>query len=672
MKPLWRYLTLAWFAWFSLPLVLISFTRPFAWWDYLTTLARRTPDASEFGFAIWGVYTPYDFTQPLSLLWNYRYHLFSDPVVMRPTLGLLYHLQGLVFGGEFWLWYLFKWAAEFTAIALVVWILARLNVPPLTRWLMAAVLLFHPCSFELMLCSADGWTALGAVLLLAIAAGEPGFNESPFDLSRFSSRRYLAMFAAWYFMLGVKENAIVTALLFTLLLTRRAPKQWLRLSPFYLTLAWWIWRLYAVSQSRLKGKENVDLLHNVSELLALLVPDSPFYLLGAAFTAALLYGAARLWRSKQWPAILFFAFTTAAAFGTLLMSARYYPAPRYNVPVVYLLAIATGLALREIPRLRIPSVALLALIPIWQAPNLYTQALAYQQLFLEYADVIHLLENRMAAGYALALPGTEAFAGESQAALALFFKQFGPRFYGLPPQPAPYVLNKTGTPDKPFVLLDRYAEPVRAAIPASRIRSVEAFRRGRYGVMERLTHRYRTIASWFFVPHRVAYDLGAPTVSDTPAFHVITVEGAASKSAYPPLDATSTICAATLAKPSPRGCAIQSSGERFVVARFPIGAWKGTRTWNIDSRIRVDEGQVFVGIGDEQGHDLWNTPVPVKPDWQTLPAPPALEGDGRNYTLFIFLPQGKRTRLTLEKLSATQLFDIKLLEPSRRYGAIGM
>jgi hypothetical protein len=188
--------------------------------------------------------------------------------------------------------------------------------------------------------------------------------------------------------------------------------------------------------------------------------------------------------------------------------------------------------------------------------------------------------------------------------------------------------------------------------------------------MERLANRYRTIANRFGVPNRVAYDLGAPIVSDTPAFHVITVDGTRPANAW--MDATNTICTAAAGNASTQGCAIQSNGQRYLAARFPIGTWTGTRTWTIDGRIKVDEGQIFVGIGDAEGHDLWNTPIPVKPVWQSIPAPPALEGGGKNYTLFVFVPQGMRTRFSIESLRAAPLFDVKLLEPTRRYGAIGM
>ncbi|MBL8173227.1 MAG: hypothetical protein JNK48_01070, partial [Bryobacterales bacterium] len=129
-------LTTLYFAGFLLPALLASIVRPFALWDYLTSA-----DLLHFG-------RPIAWSALLSNLWH---HLLVNTYIVRPTVSLLYDLQTLLFGGEFWLWYVVKWAAFVACVLAVTTLLERLGCGWWARAAVASLLLFHPARFTLML-----------------------------------------------------------------------------------------------------------------------------------------------------------------------------------------------------------------------------------------------------------------------------------------------------------------------------------------------------------------------------------------------------------------------------------------------------------------------------------------------------------------------------------------
>lgn len=650
----WPWIFACWFAWFIVPLFLVSVTRPFGWWDYLTTLAKATSDASEFGFKLQGIYTPFEYSETGAVLRNYTHHMFRDVVVLRPTLALLFHLQGLVFGGEFWLWYLLKWTAEFGAAGLSVAFLRRFHVGTEVQWMAAAFVLFHPCSFEMMLCSSDGWVALGSLATLYLAW--------PLELRAMSWPRYLAVTLVWFLTLGVKESALVFAVVFVLMAQWRARGLCVRLLPYYLVLALWIWRIYEVSQNRLRGHAGSDILGNLSELSRLLTPDSPLHMLAVLLPLLLIYGAWKLQGDQR----ILLLMLAATASGTLLMSARYMPAARYNVPVVYWLGLAVGLTVSLLPYARRLAIGAAILLPLWQASNLYSQSLAYQQLFLEYSDVLTRIQQKVADGYALAVSGDDEIPGEWQASVALFQVQFGERFYSLPKQQAPFVLKREGIPKVPFVLLTS-AKADRVKLATEDVESVEVFARGGYGSLERMAARYSALNRMTGIAVRPSYDVGAPVLSDEPVFGLVFVKPGAKQS----VEMTATMCEAAGGSMVSQVCKVALKGDQNLVARVSLGSWNGPRRIHVDGEIALRSGAVSIGVGDRDGHDLWNVPLTARETWQKVPEVPELNGTGKEHFLFLFSAKGARTQFELRELRLARRVERRVLVPNRRYGAVG-
>ena len=84
---------------FFFPLIQISQFLPFAYWDAFTD--------------------QYAQLRGLSTTWkdfpgNIFYSFFIDKLQFRPISIMLFNIQYLIFGGEFWAWYLVKWVVFFS------------------------------------------------------------------------------------------------------------------------------------------------------------------------------------------------------------------------------------------------------------------------------------------------------------------------------------------------------------------------------------------------------------------------------------------------------------------------------------------------------------------------------------------------------------------------------
>ncbi|MBL8220152.1 MAG: hypothetical protein JNL62_13035, partial [Bryobacterales bacterium] len=196
------------YGWFLIPLLLASLARPFALWDYFTSTG------------LFHKGRPIEWS---TLLSNPIHNLLTGQYVIRPTAVFLYDLQTLTFGGEFWLWYLLKWAAYAASIWIVCDLLHRLGCDWPARAAAASLLLFHPARFTLMLHAPDGWVALGMVAQLWLLA------LHRFEAARLPRTHLAAWFALALFTIGAKEVAWVfqaALLIFLALLNHRA---WMRL-----------------------------------------------------------------------------------------------------------------------------------------------------------------------------------------------------------------------------------------------------------------------------------------------------------------------------------------------------------------------------------------------------------------------------------------------------------
>jgi hypothetical protein len=503
------------FGWFLIPLFFASLTRGFGWWDYFTG-----DMVLHYGHPItWG-----------NLVQNYLRPLFAGAYVVRPTWSLMYDLQTLLFGGEFWLWYCVKWAGEVAAIALAVGILKRMGCGWASRAAVIAMLAFHHASFTLMLHDPDGWLALGMLAQVWMLLEAEG------NLARLSGWSYGVFLALMLATLGLKETgfAFNGALAGFLLLWN--PRAWRRVVPMAALLVFWTWRL-ASALDRTSGFSFGEWMNRFLDQTNRLVPRSPLHVLDAFAIGLLVVSAALAWRWRKEFRGRLIGFCWAASLGILLFTTvPQLVAMRYGIPVVYLLSIPAGLAVESLGRRREAAAAVIVVLyPLFTAGSLYTQELAYQQQFSEFTMSLNEMEAKARLGHELAITGYSGdISGEVRQTVWRFFKHYGYKWYGYDRSREVRVIQEKGVPPGRFALLS-FVKPIvllqeRSGDLRNRLERVQAFGPGDMGTLGRLTGRYMALDR--LLQRRGKgywYDYGAALPSTDPQLYVYTFreEGAA-------------------------------------------------------------------------------------------------------------------------------------------------
>lgn len=510
VRDLWfriRHFVLAgYYGWFLIPLLLASIARPFALWDYFTSGGMF-----HHGRPIeWG-----------TLAGNYFYNLLTGAYVIRPSVVLLYDLQTLVFGGEYWLWYIVKWIAFGITVGLVVALLGRLGCGWAAKAAAASFLLFHPARFTLMLHAPDGWVALGMMAQLCLLV------ESGFDVARMSRGRQVAWFALALFTLGAKEVAWVFQVALVCFAGWMGWRAWVRLAPQAALVAGWALVL-THGFGRTQGFTFKAWVNRFFEQAKHLSAQSTLHgvdILLVVVGIASLYFAIRGWRTAEGRLTLFCWATSVGMIAFVTIPPLV--ALRYAIPPVYLMAIPLGLAVERLAKPGLWVAGLLIVVyPLLTAGHIYRQELAYQHQFFEISTALERMKEKAAGGYGLvmtALPGD--FEGEALATIRRYFTLYGPMWYGVDGSLVVGNVKEGGWPNYRFTTLSLF-EPERmaeAGMDMRRLEAVYALVPGDFGVLGKWADRYYRLDRLLGRTDMYWYDLGGPEIRTTPHFYLYVV-----------------------------------------------------------------------------------------------------------------------------------------------------
>lgn len=673
------------------PLVLASLTLPFGWTDHFAAIGMYMTDGCcSLGF----------------LLPNLIWHLFYSDFVVRPTATLFYSLQFLLFGGEFWLWFLVKWMVKFAAIGLAASILRTLRVSLAVRWCVAALLLFHPISTEFNLFSLDLLSSAGCLLLLFVLIGQDRESNSAFDIAALSPGRYRLFLAVFLLTLGIKEISFAYCGVLTLALalwSARSRRTILRLTPCFLSLAFMATRLLANS-SRAGALTARIFSSNLSRHLLFLTPQSPYHLFTVALVGLLVlavlgfspWGRLR-WADPRARRVGLFSMAAAVAmlaFTSVITRPYFGASTRYVVPSLFLLSLPIGLASARLPR---PSIwgnaAFLLLYPLLQFDDLCVQGLAWQQRLFEQADMITLLQDKAAQGYTLAIAGDSEFYGEVGENVRMFFGTYGAQFYGQRPVrlhnfPAEQLAER-------FAVLSIYDPGLFRSKFAPhydlhRLERAQAFTPGDYGLLENLHRKFYQLNGLIRNLHFPRYDpVGAPQFhQNTPSYYLYTfrastppagtlVSSTSARTEREPSEASSL--AMEWERGSLRSPSVLANGQTFDAANagtsaviFPLNLdWDGDRAAvSVRAEYQIEAWKAYFGVTSRGANDLYNVELPADGKPHQLPSIPALRfSPGTNYYAFIYLPRGA-TKLHVRNLGGLESTRVEMLRSSRRFGAI--
>ncbi|MBS1827766.1 MAG: hypothetical protein JST93_20820 [Acidobacteria bacterium] len=496
------------FAWFIVPLALASMYRPFAFWDYFTS-----GDLFHYGRPIaWG-----------TLVGNAAHQFLTGTFVVRPVTTFLYDLQVLVFGGEFWLWYAVKWAAFFAAVWVVTELLGKMGCGWEARAAVAALLLFHPARFTLMLHAPDGWLALGICGQLLF------LWRYEFRASVMTWQAQLLWFGLALFTIGTKEAGYVFQGLLVVFVFARDVRGWVRLMPHVLMLMAWTWRLRAAS-GRAGGFVFGEWLWRLREQCGMMLPDSTLQVVEIVLLGLAGFSIVWGWRERRSVVgqVVLFCWVAAGAM-LMFVTVPKVVALRYAIPSMYVAAIPVGVALQHLPRMygRWLAAGLIAAYPLITAGHVYRQELAYRDLMYQSSELLRRLEMKGREGYLLAmseLPGD--LEGEPRATVEYFFGDRGLQWYGPREKRGFHGVKQKGWPAGRFAMASYLPVEVvtkDTGLDIRRIDVVEVIYAGDHGPLGRLAAWYLWLDGAVRRGGGYAIDLGAPDLEEKPRFYLYTV-----------------------------------------------------------------------------------------------------------------------------------------------------
>jgi hypothetical protein len=490
-----------------------------------------------------------DFTSLREIVPNYLHALFKSTYQVRPTQVLFNNVQYAIFGPELGLMYAIKWSLKFASALLVLAVLKSLGTDDWARYAAASLVLFHPATLEPLLWSADG---MAVVLMLATIALSLKFAgpQRAFRIDELRAWQYAALFVLWLLLLGVKEISFVICACLVLVwqaTALRSVRAWIRLMPFYALLAFWAWRLSGARGGSDYAASFFETTVRLLQNLRLICPPSPWHLLAWLCLALLALAVVSTLRAgSRWVAWSVLFFIGAATAGLLFISVpRVFPSARYNIPMIYLLALGVGVGLGRLPKmLGVVKPALVLLVPALMAGDLYSQTLAFVEDAHEFNEAIGYLESGAEAGYSIACSGDDweaegLFGIEGQYNVKHYFEKYGPRFFGLPCARRVYLLNGNEPPPAPYRLLTTYSPSTLAtkqctAFAVERISAVAQFERKQRGPLAKMTKVYTRLAHFLGNDHFPYYDTGPYFLAEAPRFFLYSVEPTARENAAPP------------------------------------------------------------------------------------------------------------------------------------------
>lgn len=500
------------FAWFTIPLILASITRPIALWDYLTM-------ANLFnGSAItWANIVP-----------NCVHHTLTNNYIIRPSVCLLFDLQTLLFGGEFWLWYCLKWIAKAVTICFAVISLHRLHCGWTARVAVASLLAFHHSSFTLMLHAPDGWTAFGMLAQIMLIIPVRG------DIAKLRISRQLLLVLLMLFTIGAKEVGYVFEGCLLLFLLALHPRNWIRFLPALAILAFWTWRLAAAS-GRASGFVLEHWLYRFIGESTFLVPGSPIFVLHMLFVAGVVYSWIQAWRLRHEFRGQFIAFCWFCAVAMLVFTTipNQQIALRYVLPSFYLMSIPFGIVIESLGAARRwVAMFLVFAYPLFTAGSIYRQELGYQYQFFAVNQALWLMDLEAREGAQLAMTGFPGdLGGEAKYTIERYFKEVGSMWYALEKPRQFWIVSEKGWPEKRFVLFSLFHPSQLQQLPSSvkrtRIEHVRALIPGDHGFLEHLTNVYLKIDKALLRRGIYALDTGAPYPGRQAEFYLYTIRGSA-------------------------------------------------------------------------------------------------------------------------------------------------
>jgi hypothetical protein len=657
-----------------LPLVLFSLTLPFGMWDYFTL-----PEIAWGRNGIDHIFK------------NYFYSLLTNDIAFRPSYYLLQNIQYKLFEGQFWMWFLFKWAAKFLAIYLVWRILEKLKVNKYARLFSVVFLLFHPAIFEIMLFSADGWLALGVIILIYYLIT----LDAKYDLKieKFTLLELISINILLFGVIGLKEMAFPAVLISVVFIHWKSGaslRVLLRMIPSYIIILFTCARLVQMMSNE-RVNQQITLITKLKGYYSFIfmkgiVHNIPLFI----FLVLLIYGIYEIVREKdkgKKTLMLFILLVTGSMF-MFLLATNIYPAPRYIIPIYYTGSLLLAFGIEKIINGRNQGVMKKAItiliigIPLFTSSNIYGQYLAYAQRFYEEAQVISYLDS-IGVNEIVVSGENEIFNGQFVAGLELqgsyskFFEQYRDRWYDAGSIKSVKRLEQIDQENTDFVMVTSYPPGIlmHENKITENLTEISYVPNHDFGLIENLYGVFEKLDHYLSGTTRPLYDVGAPILTNKPFWNIYKFSN--DKVNAIPINkvmlnifswdnyTTSYHVDSNLLKAS---SFVFNKGDINNV-KFNLESKKTITLRKISGKILVDSGSVVYGITDQEGNDVWNKVITGDKSWQDISIEYTQENDDAKKYLFFYSGGGEKTTFRLKDITFQDIA-INVLTPPKKFGAI--
>jgi hypothetical protein len=504
---------------YALPF-LVSLSLPYAYWDWLMAyhyqLRGKAFLWSDLPANIWFVF-------------------FKDPVEFRPLSAIALNLQYLIFKGEFWLWYVTKWALLAACVGLIFAAVRRLTGSALAAFVAGLYFALHPMPLVLDVISQDVYVVVfGAAGLVWL-----GSRPDPIDVMPWS--RFLVLLLFCTLSALSKEIGIVYPLaVLAFLIVQRGVghisfNTVVRSASVLGLVAVCLVRLASIQYPSSRAGQMFSIeglklfidaqVSSAGATCGFLLPQSAMQSLTILVAAIMVSGAVSilLWRRSLLPLM---AFSLCGFAGSLFVIGTIGPCTKYLPVPVFFFAIGLGAAIAALEGVRSFAATTAAsvfaiLLVLSSPPKIYGQWLGMMQSLYEVPDLTHFMEGKAREGYALRWNRDNHYSElpwEKGRSIEEFFEASSVNWYGYREPVSFRTLQELGVPQGKFVLLSSYspAQVAAGALKAAGINDLSAvtaiyqFERERFGTFERVT------ASLKRMDRRLGIDLTDPIACQPP------------------------------------------------------------------------------------------------------------------------------------------------------------
>ena len=434
--------------------VLLSISMPFASWDYLNVTNYQL-QGNAFNFA--GVIT------------NFAHSLFLDRVQFRPISAALGNIQYVMFGGEFWIWYVIRWISFWVMLKNFYIVLTHLKFSKAIALSSISIVALTATPLVLDLFNQDFFVIFFASFYLRFLMKNVEPLSNSITPNATHVKKEVIFLSLWIATLFSKEIGIIVAvwlLFFRHIVIPPSKRDYYSYYPMYLLfITFTSFRLLqikhpSISGSLISASTLNATIRNIQGIFGYLAPYSIANLCLILLISIMLLGMINNVRRREWKSTRFklYIVSVVGLFSCAVFFSRNVAlCPRYMaVPLMFsIFIIASSVdSVKVTQKISSDKIALTFLIflAILSPPKIYSGWFGMQQSLFNVNNDVNYIYSAMASGKEVRWSGNMPVE-LSETTMNNFLNKFGQHSYGVKETSGKYRAFDLGdVPDSSFIV----------------------------------------------------------------------------------------------------------------------------------------------------------------------------------------------------------------------------